>query len=1099
MSWLVLGRDRDDKSVSVHGFDWASEVAKAQVEISQNGLLPAGQVNKLRYLGHCYVQSAFQTSSDAEFKRTMLTASAVFDRGSSLAQSAGTGGDEVVKNRLTGLSYYCRAQAAESEQEILDYLKTAHQALSAAVASAGSSPLKVHASLLPELIVVSTDIMYYEANTEVRLSVLDVPLKLLEDPITLPASVADEIDLVTICEAMLMSTFASTQLPEFRQRYEAMERAANLKKRLMGAVGEIVDPRALASAFCALAYPLSFDEEPPFCDFETLLPRVEATKDTLAIGSLFAAHLRNELAMLGTMTDPQKAKAFLDSKEDEARRALLCLDEFRGVRRFHSSPGYVYWTHADLLFVFQRQFSPLIEERVRILDRLLEMSRRIRRNSPPSGIANENSNLSLYTYQRALLEQETESRRRILNEAWQKGQEYERATRTFYPRYEIIDAIHQRPYGLIKRELASLDIDGRAEQLQESVGMLAKAATNIQSSLRNLPISNPLSWQHYLGGILYELGSVQLELAKGSQNQALVRESLSSFERGLANLESDKETTDYGILAKTGQCLWRKAECLDSLGDFAMASDSFKAASSYFGLLADKLSGLKDSYAELRHYMDAWAETEAAKKSHEDGDYSSAKEHYLMAAAALESASRWSEFRSSLQLWSAIEDAESKSREWRTKDACDAFGDAALSLAKIESEIASRNKPSASAEDREHLSNLRRAIVLRKEYCTARKTLEEARQADYAGQSTKAAEKYAESSAGFERLIDRLETEREKKDVQAILHLTKAWSFAAEAESKSRPELYTSAVELFTKVRDETESDTLAVLAAGNALFCQALQYAVRFALTRDQETFTKAKSYVDQAARLYDKRNFEREATWAKASGRMLDAYSYITLAETEADPEKKARFYMMSEKVIQLAADLYEKAGLTGKRNETLKMMENIKEEKQLSISLTGILRDPTLTVSTSSFRGPASSFEMPTGAETLDVASLHASLFLSKEHVNLREQFEMEVEVVNTGTTPAMLIKVEDLFPDVLEVSSKPDQYRLVKNTLDLKGTRLAPMKSEEFKVSFRPKEKGLFSVKPRIVFVDSQGKLRTSETEPVTISVTEMGIGGWLRGS
>jgi hypothetical protein len=42
------------------------------------------------------------------------------------------------------------------------------------------------------------------------------------------------------------------------------------------------------------------------------------------------------------------------------------------------------------------------------------------------------------------------------------------------------------------------------------------------------------------------------------------------------------------------------------------------------------------------------------------------------------------------------------------------------------------------------------------------------------------------------------------------------------------------------------------------------------------------------------------------------------------------------------------------------------------------------------------------------------------------------------------------------------------------------------------------KGMFVMKPRILYLDETGKYRSHEPEPITITVKELGISGWLKG-
>ncbi len=46
--------------------------------------------------------------------------------------------------------------------------------------------------------------------------------------------------------------------------------------------------------------------------------------------------------------------------------------------------------------------------------------------------------------------------------------------------------------------------------------------------------------------------------------------------------------------------------------------------------------------------------------------------------------------------------------------------------------------------------------------------------------------------------------------------------------------------------------------------------------------------------------------------------------------------------------------------------------------------------------------------------------------------------------------------------------------------------------------KPLAKGTFELKPRILYLDESGKYKSHEPEPVSITVQELGIRGWLRG-
>jgi hypothetical protein len=56
----------------------------------------------------------------------------------------------------------------------------------------------------------------------------------------------------------------------------------------------------------------------------------------------------------------------------------------------------------------------------------------------------------------------------------------------------------------------------------------------------------------------------------------------------------------------------------------------------------------------------------------------------------------------------------------------------------------------------------------------------------------------------------------------------------------------------------------------------------------------------------------------------------------------------------------------------------------------------------------------------------------------------------------------------------------------------------LKTEEIRLVLKPKAQGAFTLKPRILYLDENGKYKTHEPEPTTVTVKELGIKGWLKG-
>jgi len=107
-------------------------------------------------------------------------------------------------------------------------------------------------------------------------------------------------------------------------------------------------------------------------------------------------------------------------------------------------------------------------------------------------------------------------------------------------------------------------------------------------------------------------------------------------------------------------------------------------------------------------------------------------------------------------------------------------------------------------------------------------------------------------------------------------------------------------------------------------------------------------------------------------------------------------------------------------------------------------------------------------------------------------------VEIELVNAGKGPALLTKIAEVVPKGFDLTEKPDVYRVEDSYLNMKGKRLDPLKTEEVKLVLKPKAQGVFSLKPKVHFLDENGKYKLHEPEPVTVTVKELGISGWLKG-
>jgi len=287
-------------------------------------------------------------------------------------------------------------------------------------------------------------------------------------------------------------------------------------------------------------------------------------------------------------------------------------------------------------------------------------------------------------------------------------------------------------------------------------------------------------------------------------------------------------------------------------------------------------------------------------------------------------------------------------------------------------------------------------------------------------------------------------------------------------------------------------------LALGNACFCKALESGTKFKMTPNDDLYTTAKQYMEMAAHHYTEAGFEAASKWTKATERLFDAYVYMRNAESEIDPEKKTKHYQLAEKHLDLAARLYETAGYVTKRDEILRHLERVREEKELLITPTEIMRTPSIVSATPTISAPTPTNEEAVGLEGFESANIQANLIIRPKEFRVGEDMNLEVELVNAGRRPALLIRTEQLIPEGFEIREKPEIYRVEDSYLNMKGRRLDPLKTEEVKLVLKALTRGTFTLKPRILYLDETGKFKSHDLEPATIRVKELGIAGWIKG-
>jgi len=126
------------------------------------------------------------------------------------------------------------------------------------------------------------------------------------------------------------------------------------------------------------------------------------------------------------------------------------------------------------------------------------------------------------------------------------------------------------------------------------------------------------------------------------------------------------------------------------------------------------------------------------------------------------------------------------------------------------------------------------------------------------------------------------------------------------------------------------------------------------------------------------------------------------------------------------------------------------------------------------------------------------MQANLVLRAKELRVGERFTLELEIVNQGTASVQLTKVENMFPEGFKLVKGPKAHRVEGTHVNLHGRLLEPISKAEVKLLLRPLTKGVFTFSPKVHYQDETGAYKTCEPKPVSVTVKELGISGWIKG-
>jgi len=647
----------------------------------------------------------------------------------------------------------------------------------------------------------------------------------------------------------------------------------------------------------------------------------------------------------------------------------------------------------------------------------------------------------------------------------------------YYPQGLDLLSLAEAHYELAQ---ITIDLDAKRKVLEEAILRKEEALDVCEKELTCTQASNPdLSGEIATG--YHTTGDWAKELCVVAKETSCLPKVARFFEKAV------EWYAKAGLHSQSAESNWEAAETYDKMGEFLRANERFELAAVDYGKAAENVPRLKEFYADHAIYMRAWSEIERAKYHHQRQEPGQAKECYENASAMHKSTRRWNYLATNYLAWAEIEHAEDLSRNEKHDEAVKSFEEAARLFQDSKKSLHGQLTRIEDSDEKQSARNLERAAGTRGNYCAARIIVEKARSLDKQGDVSASADKYGQAADLFEKILGDLESDQDRKEIQLVAALSRAWEAMAKAESETSPDHYDKASQLFEQAKDLSTGEKSKLLMAGHSRFCKALGIGARFVDTGDMALHAEATKNLESAADYYLKAGHRKESDYAKASKMLFDGYVHMGKASREEDQVKKSKLYMMAEKVLRTSASSYEKAKELGKRDQVLRLLEKVKEERELALSLTDVLHAPDVVSNMAAFPSPVPSHESATGLERFEHADVQVALIAHPKHLRVGQDLEIVIEMTNAGKEVASLIRVDDLFPKGFDVITKPDAWQVEENHLDLRGKRLDALSSEVVKLVLKPSANGKYTLKPRILYQDESGKYKSHEPEPIGVTV------------
>ncbi|MGA2680677.1 MAG: ATPase domain-containing protein [Candidatus Bathyarchaeia archaeon] len=1079
-----------DFSREEKNYEWLEVARSYEQELQSISLPSSSSADYWQKIGYCYELASRQTNNLEGFKNLRQLAVEAYEKANALFVESSVSEKQGKSSQCLALAECARSWLTSSPSEKQKALDKCHDLGKVALAvfenSGNTLEFGKTANILNQCLF---DRLYIATTGEEVKAVSKEGIDNVELTITALSKFGNKNELICAFSWASLHTWYAANISELEKQAKTLaEKCVNYSATALELSKEVEDPYCKVMALWAETLSTLFFtdhiENSRECAKE-MLEQASLIRDNYFIG--IAGYL---LAFVSDWTIPTEADPDKKRKrqEDILKYAEDAIRHLELVNQ-DTAIAETYLFYTESYSCLAREFATNLSDKLSFSRKALETGEKgldyALRSGSLDALGSTLHALSKAYHYYSKLVPENEKKQQQLSNALGFRKEYLNTVQKGFESNTWILGVGLVFEAQIKADLAAL------EKGVDKITLLKEAISDM-----NVGVSYCKNWMESrsvpsLIAIVAGFEDAFAEMLYDSYKLTSDEENLKKANEVCRNAAEDFKKVD--LPSRVAESYWKIARNLDLLSEYDQAAENFEKGFAGYKAAAQKISQFSDFFLDYASYMKAWSEIETAKLEHNCEKYGEAMNHYEKASSLMRQSKSWNYLSSNFYAWSLLEQAEDLSRKESCKESIATFENAIKFLQNSEHALLSQLGRIDKMDEQNLVKALIEASRIRVEYGHGRISLEEAKILDKQGDHRASSQKYGSAAEIFKKILQ-VDPGQTGKEVRPLVYLCQAWQKMTLAEAKNSPIMYEEAADLFSLANEHATKESSGLLALGHSSFCKALETGIEFEITRNASMYEETAKHIGSAASYYLRAGFESASDYAKGTQRLFDAYVYMDSAKREKDPSKEAKFYLMAEKVLQISAECFAKAGHTNKNEQVQRLLRKVRDDKELALSLSELFHAPAITSSTASFSALEPNEEKAVGLERFEHAEIQAKLIQHENEIKAGEDVKLEIQIVNVGKEPVLVTKIENILQAGFQVVAKPDDCSVEGTALTLKGRKIEPLKTDEIKIAFKSFIKGNVRLNPKIICVDETGHQMTHSPESIAFSFLDAALPG-----